>query len=337
VSAEDQIKAVIGRLCLQASQWRLDENSGQLVPVLEPSTPVPLTASFSTIGTDEGEFGLSTEDVTAVVQQQRRQIRYRACVLPGNCDVFVAGPVAWVVDQPTLVRDQRPRVRLRLTAILLLEEGEWRLAHVHFSAGVRNEELWGHRLTTSIEDLASSAQAEGFHRLGGSVGAGLTIVFTDITSSTSHMIRIGDENWLDLVRWHNWKVREAVVEYGGNEVKSQGDGFMLAFDTVERALDCMLSLLSTFAQPAGSWDPEELSVRIGAHTGPTSRDLGDYYGTAVVTAARIAENARAGEALVSDAIAKAAAGYEFANPRQMPLKGLPGTHFVYPLVRRSPH
>jgi class 3 adenylate cyclase len=151
------------------------------------------------------------------------------------------------------------------------------------------------------------------------------------------MIRIGDENWLELVRWHNWKVREAVVAYGGNEVKSQGDGFMLAFDRVDSSLDCMLSLLSTFSHPAGSWDPDQLSVRIGAHTGPTSRDLGDYYGTAVVIAARIAASAQGGQALVSEAIAKAAAGYEFGEPRQVPLKGLPGRHFVYPLLRRSPH
>jgi class 3 adenylate cyclase len=217
---------------------------------------------------------------------------------------------------------------LRLTAILRLEQGEWRFTHIHLSAGVRNEELWGHRFTTSIDELAATVEAPQLAALG----AELTIVFTDIASSTDHMMRIGDENWLELVRWHNWKVREAVVAHGGREVKAQGDGFMLAFDEAELALDCMLSLLRTFAEQDGSWDPEVLRVRMGAHTGTMSRDLGDYYGTAVNIAARIAATAEGGEALISEAIATALPGYAFGEPRRVALKGLPGIHTLYPLV-----
>jgi class 3 adenylate cyclase len=217
---------------------------------------------------------------------------------------------------------------LRLTAILRLDQGEWRFAHVHLSAGVRNEELFGHRLTTSLDELAASVEGPQL----GALGAQLTIVFTDIASSTDHIMRIGDESWLELVRWHNSKVREAVVAHGGHEVKAQGDGFMLAFEEAEPALDCMLSLLRTFAQQDGNWDPEVLRVRMGAHLGTMSRDLGDYYGTAVNTAARIAATGEGGEALISEAIATALPGYTFGEPRRVALKGLPGIHTLYPLV-----
>jgi class 3 adenylate cyclase len=309
------------------SPYQYDETTGQFVETSE-FPPFPRTDDFSSIGTDEGEFHRYRRDMRLLNDEQLLEVRLPFCLVPGDADVFASGPVAWVVDQPTLLRYRRPSVPLRLTAILRLDQGEWRFTHIHLSAGVKNEELWGHRLTTSIDDLAASVEAP---QLGAS-GAELTIVFTDIASSTDHMTRIGDESWLELVRWHNWKVREAVVAHGGREVKAQGDGFMLAFDEVEMALDCMLSLLRTFAEQDGNWDPEVLRVRMGAHTGNMSSDLGDYYGTAVVTAARIAAMAEAGEALISEAIATASPGYTFGEPRRVALKGLPGIHTLYRLI-----
>jgi class 3 adenylate cyclase len=326
VTAADQIQELMRQFYLQ-SQYQYDETTGQFVETSE-FPPFPRTDDFSSIGTDEGEFLLQERDATTVHDVQARETRLPWCLVPGDGKVFVAGPVAWVVDQPTLLRYRRPSVPLRLTAILRSDQGEWRFAHVHLSAGVKNEELWGHRLTTSIDDLAASVEAPQL----GAFGAELTIVFTDIASSTDHMMRIGDESWLELVRWHNWKVREAVVAHGGHEVKAQGDGFMLAFDEAEPALDCMLSLLRTFAEQDGNWDPEVLRVRMGAHTGSMSKDLGDYYGTAVVTAARIAATAQGGEALISEAIATALPGYPFGEPKRVALKGLPGIYTLYPLV-----
>jgi len=331
----DEINELIRQFYLRGP-CRFIESSGELVPVQDQFLPLPRTADFSFIGTDESEFALSLHDYLMLSREQQHQTRSRYCLLPGSCQTTVSGAIAWVIDQPTLIREHRPRVPLRLTAILRLEQGEWRFAHMHLSAGARNEELWGHRLTTSIEDLADRAESEALRSPGESSGEVLTIVFTDITSSTNYMVKIGDEEWLGLVRWHNWKVREAVVAYGGNEVKSQGDGFMLVFNDVEGAFSCVLDLLSSFAVQDKYWDPNYLGVRIGVHTGPTSRDLGDYYGTAVVTAARIAASAQGGEALISEVSAKASPGYLFGQPKELLLKGLPGMHTVYPLIGRAP-
>jgi class 3 adenylate cyclase len=330
VTAAEQIQALMREFYLQ-SPYQYDETTGQFVEISE-FPPFPRTDDLLYIGTDEGEFHTHGRDMNMVADEQRRVGRLPFCLVSGDADVFVSGLVAWVVDQPTLLRYRRPSVPLRLTAILRLDQGEWRFAHVHLSAGVKNEELWGHRLTTSIDDLAASVEAPQL----GALGAQLTIVFTDIASSTDYMTRIGDESWLELVRWHNWKVREAVVAHGGREVKAQGDGFMLAFDEAELALDCMLSLLRTFAEQDGNWDPAVLRVRMGAHTGTMSKDLGDYYGTAVVTAARIAATAEGGEALISESIATALPGYKLGEPRRVTLKGLPGMHTLYPLVGQPP-
>ena len=335
VADVDEISDLINSF-YQRGPCRFIEETGELVPTLEQFPPLPRTADFSFIGTDESEFVISLRDYQELSREQVGQMRSRYCLLPGNCQIVVNDTIAWAIDQPTLVREFRPRIPLRLTAILRLEGGEWRLAHMHLSAGARNEELWGHRLTTSIEDLADRAASEALRTSRDSTGEILTIVFTDITSSTDYMVRIGDEDWLELVRWHNWRVRELVVAHGGSEVKSQGDGFMLVFDEVEAAFDCMLELLSAFAIREHRWDPNALGVRIGAHTGPTSRDLGDHYGTAVVTAARIGASAEGGEALVSEVSAGASSGYLFGQPKNLRLKGLPGMHMVLPLLGRAP-
>ena len=56
-----------------------------------------------------------------------------------------------------------------------------------------------------------------------------------------------------------------------------------------------------------------LPVRIGVHTGPDVRRGGDWYGSAVNVAARLADQAKPNEALVSEAT-WAMARCEFTKP-----------------------
>jgi tetratricopeptide (TPR) repeat protein len=57
----------------------------------------------------------------------------------------------------------------------------------------------------------------------------VTILFSDIEGSTEMTERLGDQQWLAVLREHNRIVREQVAAHGGFEVKAQGDGFMIAF------------------------------------------------------------------------------------------------------------
>jgi hypothetical protein len=57
---------------------------------------------------------------------------------PGDPVAWEAGDVAWAVDRPSLVAGEA-RVPVRLTAVLLNEEGTWKLQHAHFSVGVPDE------------------------------------------------------------------------------------------------------------------------------------------------------------------------------------------------------
>jgi class 3 adenylate cyclase len=65
----------------------------------------------------------------------------------------------------------------------------------------------------------------------------VTILFTDIENSTALNERLGDQRWLEVLRAHNAVVRDCICEHGGYEVKSQGDGFMIAYPAPSR--DCV--------------------------------------------------------------------------------------------------
>jgi len=76
----------------------------------------------------------------------------------------------------------------------------------------------------------------------------VTIMFSDIEGSTAMTERLGDQRWLELLREHNAIVRKQVKAHGGFEVKSEGDGFMLAFQSARRALQCAIDIQRAFAE-----------------------------------------------------------------------------------------
>jgi class 3 adenylate cyclase len=71
--------------------------------------------------------------------------------------------------------------------------------------------------------------------------------------------------------------------------------------------------------------PDLLPVRIGVHTGPAVRRGGDWYGSAVNVAARLADQAGPNEALVSEAtwaMARCENTEPVDQPRELVLRGL---------------
>ena len=50
--------------------------------------------------------------------------------------------------------------------------------------------------------------------------------------------RLGDKRFMDVLREHNVIIRDQVKAHGGFEVNSEGDGFMVAFQSAGKALAC---------------------------------------------------------------------------------------------------
>jgi class 3 adenylate cyclase len=165
----------------------------------------------------------------------------------------------------------------------------------------------------------------------------VAILFSDIEDSTVLTERLGDERWLQLLREHNTIFREQVSRHEGYEVKSQGDGFMLAFPDPCEALECAIDVQRAFAERErdDSGESPVLRVRMGLHTGEVISEEGDYFGKNVILAARIAAQALGGEILVSEELRRAAStrgngdGLRFDDGREVELKGLAGSHRVY--------
>jgi len=161
----------------------------------------------------------------------------------------------------------------------------------------------------------------------------ITIVFSDIEGYTAMIDRLGDERTQALLRAHNTIVRREVEGHRGKEVKSQGDGFMLAFADPADAVAFAVAVQR--AIDAHDFGGEAVQVRIGIHIGEVIQESDDFYGRTVVIAARVADQARGGEVLVTPAIREAVPGQKFDDGRQVALKGLSGSHAVNGVTWRN--
>ena len=162
----------------------------------------------------------------------------------------------------------------------------------------------------------------------------VAILFSDIEDSTIITERLGDERWLEVLREHNAMFREEIGRHDGYEVKSQGDGFMLAFPDPCQALEYAIAIQRAFAEQEREGREEALRVRMGLHTGEVIAEEGDFFGKNVILAARIAAQANGGEILVSEGDAARPGrgrGHDlrFDEGRDLELKGLAGTHSVF--------
>jgi class 3 adenylate cyclase len=160
----------------------------------------------------------------------------------------------------------------------------------------------------------------------------LTMLFSDIEASTALNERLGDVRWLELLRVHHAIVRAAVREHGGYEVKAQGDGFMIAFASARRAVQCACAIQRAIDGRLGEHPDGPVRLRIGLHTGEAIREEADFYGKNVALAARITDQARGGEILASSVVkqlTESAGDVRFDNERHLELDGLAGIHTVY--------
>jgi class 3 adenylate cyclase/tetratricopeptide (TPR) repeat protein len=148
-----------------------------------------------------------------------------------------------------------------------------------------------------------------------------TFMFTDIVRSTNLVEAIGDEAWSHLLRWHDQSLRSLFASHNGEEVNRIGDGFFVAFDRPETAIECAIAiqrLLSHHRREQG-FSPE---VRIGLHETEATRTGDDYEGRGVHEAARIAALAAGSEILASSSVIAGTRRFKASEARSVKLKGI---------------
>jgi eukaryotic-like serine/threonine-protein kinase len=189
---------------------------------------------------------------------------------------------------------------------------------------------------SSVDEVASRVDSERPSlRPAAAPDGTVTVLFSDIEASTKLNERVGDVRWLELLRAHHAIVREQVHQHGGFEVKSQGDGFMIAFPSARRAVQCARAIQQGIESHLGEHPDGPIRLRIGLHTGEAIKEEADFYGKNIVLAARIADEADGGEILASAVVkqlTESAGDLRFENERELELDGLAGTHTVYRVV-----
>ena len=204
-----------------------------------------------------------------------------------------------------------------------------RAAAMNYRQGVS---IWA-GAPTPIQSVVSAVQRErpdlgSYTAPDGTV----TIFFTDIEGSSEMTDRLGDRRWMVMLRDHNAIIREQVVAPKGFEVKSQGDGFMVAFPSARSALQCAIGIQRSLAAHNEQPDGEAVLVRIGVHSGEPIKEGNDLFGRDVILAARISEEARGGQILASPMVKELTDSngeFSFDQGREVEMKGLSGQHMVF--------
>ena len=130
----------------------------------------------------------------------------------------------------------------------------------------------------------------------------VTILFTDVVGSTELTNRLGDEVAREVLGGCDELVRQQVERHRGQEVKSTGDGLMVAFTSARRAIACAVDTQRAIVVRNRRDLSRAVGLRIGLNTGEVIREEGDLFGAMVTAAARIAGHASAGEILISDTV-----------------------------------
>jgi class 3 adenylate cyclase len=155
-----------------------------------------------------------------------------------------------------------------------------------------------------------------------------TVLFTDIVGSTEQASRLGDRRWRELLNVHDELARRLVEEFGGQLVKTTGDGILATFDGPGRAVRCAAALRDELAGIG-------VQLRAGLHAGEVELRDGDVGGIAVHIAARVMATAGAGEVLTSRTVRDLVAGSDIAlhDHGTQPLKGVEGSWQLFSAVR----
>ena len=172
---------------------------------------------------------------------------------------------------------------------------------------------------------------------GGPTNPFRTIVFTDLTGSTSLLNEMGQSAYMVLLTEHDLIIRRSLAAERGREVKHTGDGMMASFDDVARALSCAIVIQDGFDARNATTDGPALRVRIGMAAGEPVDRGDDLFGSTVNLASRICDAAEAGQILVSDVVRDLGAplGFGFLDAGLRTLKGFVEPNRLFELSTKA--
>lgn len=252
-------------------------------------------------------------------------------------------------------------VRVFNDALSRVADAETRLFHFYVHERLRADGLSGAELATATTDLSAPLLglveptvlyfhrrawqravredmvmhlAENVRHPNAVVGrVPVAVMFVDLAGFTLLTEAMGDTAAAAVIERFSDLVREAASDGDGRVLKQIGDEFMLVFPSGEAAVRCGLSILASSAA-----ETEFPGLHLGAHVGEALYREGDYLGTTVNVAARVATEARRGQFLVTDAVRVDARSVDdaiFVPVGQRSLKGLSDEIVLFEVAPRA--
>ena len=146
----------------------------------------------------------------------------------------------------------------------------------------------------------------------------VAVLFTDLVGSTELTLSLGPTAGDSFRRRHFARLHEATARFGGDVVKSTGDGIMATFPAAFAAVEAAVAMQQVVAGSAG--------MRVGLSVGDAAPEGGDWYGMPVIEAARLCAEAGAGQILATRtlvALAESRSNATFREIGSRELKGVP--------------
>ena len=162
-----------------------------------------------------------------------------------------------------------------------------------------------------------------------------SFLFSDLRDFTSFVETHGDAAGSEVIRAYRTIVRAEIARTGGGEVKTEGDSFFVVFDSARQAVACGIGVQQATTQASSPDRP--IRVGIGVHAGEPVPHEGQFVGSAVNVAARLAQNAAAGDLLISDIVRGLLRTSDLPplEERQVTMKGITDPPRAYAVAWRT--
>ena len=157
----------------------------------------------------------------------------------------------------------------------------------------------------------------------------ITVMFTDIASSTEFYETFGDLTGRAMIQRHNDLLVPIIEEHGGKVLRALGDGLMITFESPPGAARAASAIQATLAEENRDKKPsEQIWIKIAIHYGSGIVEKGDVYGDMINTVARICGAAGKGDILVSQAYVDLVRGesdisYDYVGVKNFRGKSIP--------------